>query len=61
MMMSRPGSCAELVCSTDSPFGALVPADAVCMMGVDEVLLQDYTPLIPLLILLLIRAYLGAG
>ena len=31
------------------------------MMGVDEVLLQDYTPLLPLLILLLIRAYLGAG
>ena len=30
-------------------------------MGVDEVLLHDYTPLIPLLILMLIRVYLGAG
>ena len=37
------------------------PSDAICMMGVDEVLLQDFAPLIPLLILLLIRAYLGAG
>ena len=44
--LSRPRSSAELWYS---------------MMGVDEVLLQDYTPLIPLLILLLIRAYLGAG
>ena len=59
--LSRPRSSAELEYSNGSPRGALVPADAICMMGVDEVLLQDYTPLIPLLILLLIRAYLGAG
>ena len=58
---SRPTSSAESEYSNESPCGALVPVDAMCMMGVDEVLLQDYTPLIPLLILLLIRAYLGAG
>ena len=44
--LSRPRSSAELWYS---------------MMGVDEVLLQDYTPFIPLLILMLIRVYLGAG
>ena len=59
--LSRPRSSAELEYSNDSPCGALVPADAICMMGVDEVLLPDDTPLIPLLILMLIRVYLGAG
>ena len=59
--LSRPRSSADLEYSNDSPCGALVPADAICMMGVDEVFLQDYTPLIPLLILLLIPAYLGTG
>ena len=34
--LSRPRSSAELEYSNDSPCGALVPADAICMMGVDE-------------------------
>ena len=59
--LSRPRSSAELEYSNDSPCGALVPADAVCMTGVDEVLLRNYMLLIPLLILIFIRVYLGAA